>query len=301
MTQSHRRPHAYLAKRLLRWYKRNGRKLPWRRTRNPYRILISEIMLQQTQVSRVVLKYPEFLRRFPTITALAGAPLREVITAWRGMGYNNRAVRLHRLARALVERTDGKIPRDVDSLMKLPGIGRYTANALLSSAFRMSLPVVDVNIRRVLSRLRWRMKTTTDMRPENNIWEFAATLLPRGRAYDWNQALMDLGATICTARAPRCHACPAALSCVSRNTMNHTRHRTLRPEPSRNGIPNRIYRGKVIERLRGRRYARIRTLSAEVNIGRQDGDWFASLIRGLARDGLVQIRGTGTSLRVSLA
>jgi A/G-specific adenine glycosylase len=291
---------------MLRWYARHGRQLPWRCTRNPYRILISETMLQQTQVQRVLLKYPEFLQRFPTMRSLAKAPLRDVVMLWRGMGYNNRAVRLHVLARTVVEKHAGALPKDRDVLRSLPGIGRYTASALLCFAFGGSVPVVDVNVRRVLSRILWKMDSIYSLQDERIVWEAARSVLPRGRAYDWNQALMDLGATICTARAPRCDECPVASVCLSSGTMSRIPVPRVKKERLFHGIPNRAYRGRIIEALRGSK----RSLHV-VDVGRKihtryskrHERWLTTLIAGLERDGLVTTIGIGPTLtrRVRLA
>lgn len=293
-----------LVRTILRWYSRQGRTLPWRlptgqagNITNPYRILVSEVMLQQTQVSRVLVKYPEFLHRFPSIRKLATAKQREVVIAWRGMGYNNRAVRLHRLAKTVVLKYGGTLPPSFEELIALPGIGRYTAHALLASAFRKDVPIVDVNVRRLFSRVFWRMKTTADMRPVNEIWELAGELVPKQRAYDWNQALMDLGATICTARSPQCSACPVAALCSSRNAMKRVMPSPGKQEPMRDGIPHRIYRGRIIETLRqhhGRKRLRPdavgRTIHPEYSTKHRR--WLESLLTGLVKDGLIR-RSTG--------
>ncbi len=281
-----------LQRKLLRWYSRHGRALPWRNIDNAYRILISEVMLQQTQVSRVRVKYGEFLQRFPTVKKLAQARRSEVVIAWRGMGYNNRAVRLHQLALAVLQEHRGRFPRTYEKIAQLPGIGRYTANAILSSAFGQDVPVVDVNVRRVLSRIFWRMRTSAVMRPQNEIWKLAETLIPEGRAYRWNQALMDLGATICTARAPRCKDCPVQSICVSRSRMKPTNRYVMRHEPSKDGIPNRVYRGKIVETLRlhhGRRWlspdAIGRTIHPRYSFKYRT--WLEKLLFGLQKDGLI--------------
>ncbi len=199
-------------RRLLAWYARSGRDLPWRRTRNPYRVLVSEIMLQQTQVSRVVPKYREWLRRYPSLETLAAASAGEVREAWYPLGYNIRPLRLRAIARTVVRRHGGRLPRSRDGLLALKGIGAYTAGAVLSFAFGEDAAILDTNVRRLLTRV-WR----GDGRPvrDHALWDLAERLLPRGRAYDFNQALMDLGATICTARRPRCDACPLAKMCAS--------------------------------------------------------------------------------------
>jgi A/G-specific adenine glycosylase len=265
-------------------------------------------MLQQTQVNRVLLKYPEFLRRFPTIRFLANAKQRDVVMAWQGMGYNNRAVRLHKFAQTVTERHRGRIPGDLESLIVLPGIGKYTAHALLSSAFGMQLPVVDINVQRVLSRMFWRMGSTVEMQKSQEVWKLAETILPAGNAYDWNQALMDFGSRICTARNPKCEACPVARHCVSRIRMKTVNTPRQRQEKSLDGIPNRIYRGRIIERLRlvnERASIRADVLGRFIftNFSRRNESSLKRLLGDLQRDGLVRVRGNGTltGARVSLA
>jgi A/G-specific adenine glycosylase len=197
---------------LLAWYARSGRQLPWRRTRDPYRVLVSEVMLQQTQVSRVVPKYREWLRRYPSLEALAAASTPEVREAWYPLGYNIRPLRLRAIARTVVRRHGGRLPETREGLLALKGVGAYTAGAVLSFAFGRDAAILDTNVRRVLRRV-W-MGERSRVR-DRALWELAARLLPPGRAYDFNQALMDLGATICTARSPRCGTCPLAGVCVS--------------------------------------------------------------------------------------
>jgi A/G-specific adenine glycosylase len=250
-------------------------------------------MLQQTGVGRVLVKYTEFIRAFPTFRKLAAARQRDVVIAWRGMGYNNRAVRLHRLAQIVVERHNGTLPASYDALLALPGIGRYTANALLLSVFKKNVAIVDVNIQRVLSRIHRRMRSTTEMVPQETIWKIAGSLLPARRAYDWGQALMDLGATICTARTPDCPACPVARFCKSRDSMKRERSAGAQNEPARKGIPNRIYRGKIVDVLRRQRHGRavsIATLGRKLNLTstRADARWLEMLLHGLERDGLIR-------------
>ncbi len=279
---------------IFRWYRRHGRTLPGRNIRDPYRILIAEIMLHQTRVSRVLEIFPKFLRRFPSLRALASARRSEVIIAWRGMGYNNRAVRIHRLARQILTHRGGELPRTLEECMVLPGIGRYTAHALLVSVYHRDLPVVDVNIHRLLSRLFRRMETTAHLLPDPEVWRLAASLVPRGRAYAWTQALMDLGATICTARAPQCAACPVAGLCRSRDTMVPAPQLQKRQEPSRSGIPNRLHRGRIVEALRSSRTGlTVRQLGSRVgdHASAAPTPWLRMLITALEKDGLVRVRG----------
>jgi A/G-specific adenine glycosylase len=294
--------------RVLAWYRKNGRTLPWRYEHNPYRVLVSEVMLQQTQVSRVLDKYPRFLKRFPSFPALSSAKRAEVIRAWQGMGYNNRAVRLHTLARLVVNRHNGRLPRTYELLIALPGIGRYTASAILSSVFDKPVPVVDINIQRVLSRVFWRMGSTSDLKNERVIWPLAFDLLPRRKAYDWNQAMMDLGATICTARRPRCADCPLAALCASRPSMKLDAVKPARRRDPLHQLPDRIYRGRVVEQLRhaaGNGGVRLDRLGPAIrhDFSATHHAWLLQLIEGLKRDGLIRVDGNGSrkNQRVTLA
>ncbi|MBI3578423.1 MAG: A/G-specific adenine glycosylase, partial [Ignavibacteriales bacterium] len=247
-----RRNKSEITRAVLRWYRNNGRRLPWRGIRDPYRILVSEVMLQQTQVSRVLIKYPQFLKRFPSFKSLADAKASDAIKAWQGMGYNNRVIRLQQLARTIIKNNQGRLPNDINELQKLPGIGRYTAHAVACLVFHEQVPVVDTNIIRVLSRLfPKKLKLNRQQRIEiEAIWETAEWLLPRNRAADWNQALMDLGAMVCTAANPKCSMCPVQSYCPSAFKTIRATTKSLKQEPKRDGIPHRIYRGRIIEALR---------------------------------------------------
>ncbi len=203
-------------RRLLAWYGRHQRALPWRGATDPYAILVSEVMLQQTQVARVVGHWRRFLRAYPTVEDLAAAPADAVRESWEGLGYYARARNLHALARRVVEEHDGRFPSDPALLRRLPGIGRYTAGAVASIAFGGDEAAVDTNIARVLGRVFRVRGARGSARRAERLWRLAGRLVPRGRAGDWNQALMDLGATICTARRPRCAICPVAPVCRSR-------------------------------------------------------------------------------------
>ena len=200
---------------LLGWYARNGRALPWRATSDPYHILVSEIMLQQTQVDRVIPKYHEFLARYPTLEELARAAPEDVRRTWYPLGYNIRPVNLQGIARETLARYGGRLPEDAAALRAMRGIGRYTAGAILSFAFRRDAAIVDTNVRRVLGRVFLGTRRLARLRGQKAMWDLSEALLPRGRAYDWNQALMDFGATWCTARAPRCAPCPMRRFCAS--------------------------------------------------------------------------------------
>ncbi len=200
---------------VLRWYVRHQRPLPWRATRDPYKILVSEIMLQQTQVDRVIPKYHEFLQRYPTIEHLAKARPTEVRKLWYPLGYNIRPLRLRNMAKQVVEQHRGSIPDSYDGLVAMDGIGRYTAGAVLSFAFKQDAPILDTNVARLLSRyfgIRAPLKRASTRR---RLWALASAVIPRGRGYTINQAMMDFGALICTARAPQCSTCVLRRSCRS--------------------------------------------------------------------------------------
>ena len=197
-------------RRLLRWYDANRRDLPWRKTRDPYRVWLSEIMLQQTRVNAVLDHYRRFLERFPNLEALAAAPLASVLAAWSGLGYYRRARMLHQAAENVVQTKGAQFPSTSKELLALPGIGRYTAAAIASIAFDEPVAVVDGNVERVLDRLLGRKLKQME------VWAEAQSLLPPDRPGDFNQAMMELGATVCTPRAPQCLICPANQSCATR-------------------------------------------------------------------------------------
>ena len=204
-------------RRLRRWFRRHGRDLPWRRTRDPYRVLVSELMLQQTQVSRVVPKYREFLRTYPTLGSIARSTPARVCEAWEGLGYYARARNLHRLAKTVTAPGPGRarIPDDPTALRTLPGIGAYTAGAVASFAFERRAALVDTNVARVLRRVFAPHLPSTTPATHKTLWAIAEATLPRtGRdAWTHNQALIEIGALICTARIQRCHSCPVRTVC----------------------------------------------------------------------------------------
>ena len=201
---------------LLSWYDANRRDLPWRHTCDPYAIWISETMLQQTRVETVIPYYERFLVRFPDVETLADAEQEDVYGCWAGLGYYSRARNLHAAAKVIVRDFDGTLPDDTDALRSLPGIGRYTAGAMASIAFDRPEAVVDGNVKRVLARLLGIREDVTDRRVEEAVWAEASTLARGPRPGDCNQALMELGATVCTPRSPDCAACPLRRSCDAR-------------------------------------------------------------------------------------
>ena len=212
---------------LLAWFQVAARDLPWRHARSPYRVWLSEMMLQQTQVETVIPYFQRFLERFPTLDALAAAPVDDVLKLWEGLGYYARARNLHAAARVIVRELHGEWPRTVEGLMALPGIGRYTAGAIASLAFEVAAPVLDGNVIRVLCRLFAIQRDPKDAQVREELWQLAETLLPlsktergdqgmRGKAGEFNEALMELGALICTPRQPKCAMCPLATLCQAK-------------------------------------------------------------------------------------
>lgn len=206
------------AKNLLAWYDQNKRDLPWRRRRHdPYAVWVSEIMLQQTTVAAVIPFYERWMARFPTVQSLADAPLDDVLKHWAGLGYYARARNLHRGAQEVVEKYGGQVPPDPAQILALPGIGRYTAGAILSIAFDQEAPILDANVIRVLSRVyavTGDPKTSSATQAE--LWRLAAEIIPKGQAGDFNQAMMELGALVCSAAAPRCAGCPVESLCAAK-------------------------------------------------------------------------------------
>jgi A/G-specific adenine glycosylase len=202
-------------RKLIDWWHAHRRDLPWRRTSDPFAVWVSEIMLQQTRVATAGPYFQRFLRRFPSVQALAEAPLDDVLKAWEGLGYYSRARNLHQAARRVVDDFHGQLPADVDALRSLPGIGPYTAGAIASIAFGLDEPVLDGNVIRVLARL-WRIDDDPRRaETRQRLWRLARELIPTGQAGVFNQAMMDLGATVCTPRAPACLACPVSEHCLA--------------------------------------------------------------------------------------
>ena len=237
-----------VAARLLSWYGRHGRDLPWRGTRNPYFVWVSEVMLQQTQVDTVIPYYHRFLTRFPTIESLAGASLEEVLKAWENLGYYARARPLHEAAREVVANRKGHMPRTWEEIVRLPGVGPYTAGAVLSIAFGQRVPALDGNVRRVLTRLLAIQKPLEQKGVLKGLREAAEELLPEKNAGRFNQALMDLGAVICTPKRPSCPVCPLEDLCLAfrkgvQETLPVTRKRG--PVPHRQATAGIIYDEQV--------------------------------------------------------
>jgi A/G-specific adenine glycosylase len=239
---------AALTHALLEWYGRERRLLPWRASRDPYCIWVSEIMLQQTQVATVISYYERWMKRFPSVAALAAAEIDDVLSAWEGLGYYSRARNLREAARHVVVLHSGRVPESVEALRTLPGIGPYSAGAIASIAFGANEPAVDGNIIRVLTRLFGWSGDPKRSPLHGRIWELARALIPTGRASDFNQALMELGATCCTPRAPRCASCPVSSQCVA---LKQDRVQDL-PEASRRPVVKDERRAAAVITRRGR-------------------------------------------------
>ncbi len=287
-----------LRRRLLRWYRNAARSFPWRNTRDPYRILVSEIMLQQTQASRVVHHYRAFLRRFPSIRALAAASPGSVLRAWQGLGFNMRAMRLHAIAVEIHRHRSGRFPTTVEGLLELPGIGPYTARAVAIFAFGRAEAVVDTNVRRILRRLFPRSTEESDFQA------LADGLLASRSSHDWNQAVMELGATICAPTRPNCGICPIATQCPSAGKAAHLRSKRPTSEPRYRGHPRRIYRGRVLSALHrstGRSAASDMSLARRLFPVVRPGDlpYLRRVLTSLEEDGLIDIsrRRTGWIVR----
>lgn len=234
-----------LARRLLEWYDKKGRRLPWRRTVDPYAIWVSEIMLQQTRVETVIPYFERWLERFPTVFALAEADEQEVLSAWEGLGYYQRARNLHRAARILVAEHGGNLPRDAEGWRRLPGVGRYTASALAAILGGQDEAAIDGNVKRVISRVYDIAEPVDAPAGEQAVLARAQENLPAGRAADYNQALMDLGALVCTPRSPRCEACPLSPLCCARAQGMQEQRPVTRP---RRALPHYLVVAAVIRR-----------------------------------------------------
>lgn len=237
-----------LSTRLLNWYRHQGRTLPWRGLSDSYAVWVSEIMLQQTRVETVIPYFEKWMRLFPTVQALATASEQEVLNAWEGLGYYSRARNFHKSAKIVVNKYGGKLPRDLEELGKLPGIGRYTVGALASILFGMDEPALDGNLKRVYARLFDVSQLADSPEGERILWQIARDNLPKGEAADFNQALMDLGATLCLPKNPRCLLCPVTDLCLAREHGTQEQRPVKKPKSP---TPSHVHAAAVIVR-RGR-------------------------------------------------
>ncbi|MFL5680944.1 MAG: A/G-specific adenine glycosylase [Chloroflexota bacterium] len=281
---------------ILAWYDARGRSLPFRASRDPYEILVSETMAQQTQIARAAEKWTGFVRTFPTFAALAAAAPADVLRAWRGLGYNRRAVNLRRAAIAVVEEHGGRLPAEPDELERLPGVGPYTARAVAAIAFRRPVGAVDTNVRRVLSRVAGADGTM----PPRELQRLADAVVPADRAADWTHAVMDVGATFCRSRRPACAECPVKpwcrFSAASVATQPGPRPRNI-ARSTAFPTTSRWLRGRILERLRDAH--RDAWTVFDEPIGAHDEVAVAAALVALERDGLVE-RDVAAPLRARL-
>ena len=293
-----------LSSAIFSWYQSQGRhNLPWRKSCDPYHILISEIMLQQTQVSRVIEKYQEFLSAFPTAQDLANAKTSAVITAWKGLGYNRRALFLQKAAQVVVNDFSREFPKDLETLKTLPGVGDYTARAILSFAFDQPVAMMDTNHRRIYNRIFVGIEEKKDselLEIANKVIQYIIRHKPfdsqklaqddtRSRSYHWNQALMDFGSMICTTRKPSCNECPVKKWCKAYPDILTTPIK----KPKRNAIPfkqtDRYVRGRIIDMLREKN--RISASTMQKTFPELPALRYERIIKKLLADGLIQERG----------
>jgi len=275
--------HSKTRDRVFNWWELEQRDFPWRRTRDPWAILVSEFMLQQTQAQRVISKYEMFLDRYPNVHACSQSTLGEVIELWSGLGYNRRAKNLHSTAQQVVDRYGGAIPDSIRELRSLPGIGEYTARAILSFAFEMNVAVVDVNVRRVLCRQAGKYLSNEE---SQNI---ADKNLPLNDGWRWNQAMIELGATICTSRKVNCQACPLRKTCAwsknlkTRDPSFNPKRPSKKPEPFQGS--DRQGRGRFVEQLRERNV--VSKEVGEIMGWPEDPTRCEKVLKGLIDEGLV--------------
>ncbi len=301
---------------LLQWYAAEKRDLPWRMTSDPYAILVSEIMLQQTQVDRVLPKYLQFLTAFPTLEKLADASTADVISIWVPLGYNMRAVRLQSIARQVIAEYHGRIPDTIEELLKLKGVGRYTAGAIACFAYHKQVATVDTNIRRVLHRIFLGLEHPEPKLNDAQMLTHAEQVLPDGEAYNWNQALMDLGATICTSNNPRCGQCPLQQTCQAYVEMSQYSlfpsgvvlrqlRKVAEKKPTYQSQPftssNRYFRGRIVNLLRSvpaRQRLPLSELGAQIkpDFSAEDESWLQKIVDGLVKDGLLDKTDDGVRL-----
>ena len=283
---------------LLAWWHANRRDLPWRETRDPYRIMVSEVMLQQTQVDRVIPYFEQWLATFPTVHDLAAAPTAEVIRLWKGLGYNRRAVNLQRTAQAVVER-GGTFPETVEELLKLPGIGPYTAGAIACFAFEQDVPFVDTNMRRVLHRIFVGVDVPAPAANDREVLAIAAEVVPPGDGWNWNQGLMEFGALHCTARKPLCIVCPLQQECAAWPDIQAALADNAKNGRRKEAVPfkqtNRYFRGRIVDTLRDRDHAHAGVAIEDLgpllreDFSHEHMPWLVELAQGLERDGLAVI------------
>jgi A/G-specific adenine glycosylase len=284
---------------ILAWYDATGRPLAFRSTADPYAVLVSELMAQQTQAERAAAAWTAWMARWPTVSALADAPVADVLRAWQGLGYNRRALNLHRAARAIVERHRGQVPSTVEELEALPGVGPYTARAVAAIAFRVPVAAVDTNVRRVLGRIA---AGGPEAFPGSSMQAFADAIVPPDRPDAWTHALMDLGARLCRATRPRCADCPAIAWCRyaagERAMVESVGPRAARRPVAAFPSTSRWLRGRILDRARA---ADDGTWVAYAEpIGTHEARAVREAVVALGREGLLEARETETGIEARL-
>lgn len=277
---------------LRQWYRSSKKEYPWRGDGvTAYHILVAEYMLQQTQAARVAELLPPFLQTFPTTESLAVASSAHVIQSWRGLGYNNRAIRLRNAAKIIIEQHDGVIPRRPDVLKQLPGIGEYASNSLPCFIYGDRTVVVDVNVRRVYSRWLHHQADTSSLESMSVVRAFAQQIIPRTKADEWHHAVMDLGATICKARSANCSECPVSSACPSAGLPQAPYQTKKKNEPILRGKPRRLWRGLLVERLRdaGDKGLTIRELLPDKEALTSERSVWLELLNSLQADGIIKV------------
>lgn len=289
---------------LIAWYSEHARDLPWRNTNDPYAILVSEMMLQQTQVDRVIPKYEQWMKQFPTVEKLATAPRGKIIESWQGLGYNRRALFLQKCAQTVVAEYGGTFPQTREELLQLPGIGPYTAGALLSFAFHKGEAIVDTNVERVLGRVFIGYQKLRDL-PEEVLWELSTAMVPKRATttadpYRFNQALMDFGAMQCKLTKPECGTCPFQRTCLSYPEITEAAPADLRykkkvEEKKYFGKPRRIWRGRILKYLHSAPggKARLQQIGYAIQEDYEDNreEWLQSVVDSLEKDELLNQKG----------
>lgn len=280
------------------WYSIHARDLPWRNTHDPYAIMVSELMLQQTQVDRVIPKFNAWIHLFPSVEVLAKASTKDILSAWQGLGYNRRALYLQKAAIFVVEECNGVFPSTKEALLQLPGVGPYTAGAIMSFAYKKGAPIVDTNVFRVLGRIYLGYKVLPST-PESTLWELSEAMVPkRGDAYTFNQAIMDFGAMQCTLRKPQCDTCPFQKSCTSYPDILDATTEELRYQKKPNekkyfGQPRRIWRGKILKYLHtaeARNGASLQNIGTAIqtDYSHDREEWLQTVIDSMLKDSLIQ-------------
>lgn len=304
------------SKRIQNWYQDNARTLPWRENPEPYWVVVSEFMLQQTQVSRVIEKFQEFITLFPTLQDLANASKADVIHSWSGLGYNRRALLLHQFAKEVIKKHDGKIPNKPGALISLPGIGPYASGSIASFAFNEPAPAIDVNVRRMYHRYfdARDQGTPGSKSQEQHLYKLVKSTIPPNQSANFHGALMDFASAVCTRKNPSCQECPLQSSCQFAPLYHTHKEKALflkekKVEPGITEldkyIPNRIFRGRIVEWTRNNQNTQVAITSLGKQIKKdytsKDQEWLIKLLKKLQKDSLITYQKQNESIKIALA